>query len=430
MPQRIGDRRSGRQNRCRRPRGEARLERHPSAIRRVESSTCPQRHRLLAKHERQHREISGEAKDGRLPSPEEVVLAVTLRNAFWQVRLPEIVVALVENGCLIPQVRVVGEVGRESVRALGRGAEIDDGVASTAVGARVQQVLEVDGTIRSMAARPEAVLPPRRLRDSPGCGGRPRPRYPRVPRETLDATSRYSRGKNRRSMAIRGSHHECGATYASRRGRRSLCVPGTRRSSRGSDTVTALHHADGRPIRVLRVITRLNIGGPSIQAIALSERLRTRGFDTQLIHGRLGDAEGDMRYLLAPSTHSRQLTSLRRPVSPVHDAVTLARLLDLLRDWRPHIVHTHMAKAGTLGRTATAIYNATAGRRSPARVVHTYHGHVLEGYFSPAWTRFFIGIERQLARATDRIVAISPRSTRVARQPNRPWRQYRVVRSD
>jgi glycosyltransferase involved in cell wall biosynthesis len=67
-----------------------------------------------------------------------------------------------------------------------------------------------------------------------------------------------------------------------------------------------------------------------------------------------------------------------------------------------------MAKAGTLGRVAAAIYNQTAGRRERARVVHTYHGHVLEGYFSAAKARLFLAIERQLARATDRIVAISP----------------------
>jgi glycosyltransferase involved in cell wall biosynthesis len=66
-------------------------------------------------------------------------------------------------------------------------------------------------------------------------------------------------------------------------------------------------------------------------------------------------------------------------------------------------------KAGAVGRLATLLYNRTAGRHAPARVVHTYHGHVLEGYFSPAKTNLFIQIERALARATDRIVAISPR---------------------
>jgi len=81
----------------------------------------------------------------------------------------------------------------------------------------------------------------------------------------------------------------------------------------------------------------------------------------------------------------------------------------ILRGWRPQIVHTHMAKAGTLGRIATVAYNATAGRRAPARIVHTYHGHVLEGYFSARITRLVLGVERILARHTDAIVAISPR---------------------
>src|SRR2546422_355399 len=158
-------------------------------------------------------------------------------------------------------------------------------------------------------------------------------------------------------------------------------------------------------IRVLRVITRLNIGGPSIQAIALSDRLSARGFQTRLVHGELGAGEGDMGYLLAPAVRAHYLASLRRPVAPLHDLVAFARLLDIMRDFRPHIVHTHMAKAGTVARAAAAVFNRTAGRNERARVVHTYHGHVLEGYFSPPATRVFIGIERQLARATDRIVA-------------------------
>ena len=162
-------------------------------------------------------------------------------------------------------------------------------------------------------------------------------------------------------------------------------------------------------VRVLRIITRLNIGGPSIQAIALSERLAARGFDTQLLHGRLGAGEGDMRYLLSTDDVARQLTALRREIAPLHDAIALVQVLDTLRDFRPHIVHSHMAKAGTIGRVAAWIYNRTAGRDEPVRVVHTYHGHVLEGYFSPARTRTFLGVERLLARATDRLVAISPR---------------------
>ena len=104
-------------------------------------------------------------------------------------------------------------------------------------------------------------------------------------------------------------------------------------------------------------------------------------------------------------------------------------LLAILRDFRPHIVHTHMAKAGTLGRLAAAAYNRTAGRAARARVVHTYHGHVLEGYFSPAKTRVFVGVERALARVTDRIVAISPQIRDELLDEQRIGRpdQYRVV---
>jgi glycosyltransferase involved in cell wall biosynthesis len=88
-----------------------------------------------------------------------------------------------------------------------------------------------------------------------------------------------------------------------------------------------------------------------------------------------------------------------------------------------------MAKAGTVGRLATAIYNRTAGRAQPARVVHTYHGHVLEGYFSPWKSKLFVGIERQLARATDRLIAISPAIQRNLLEDYRIGRddQYRVV---
>jgi glycosyltransferase involved in cell wall biosynthesis len=181
--------------------------------------------------------------------------------------------------------------------------------------------------------------------------------------------------------------------------------------------------------RVLRIITRLNIGGPSIQAITLSERMTARGFETRLIHGRLGPGEGDMRYLLTEPAAVREVGTLRREIAPLHDAVALVQVLDAIRDIRPHILHTHMAKAGTIGRVAASIYNRTAGRDRPVRVVHTYHGHVLEGYFSPARTRAFLAVERMLARATDRIVAISPRieqeliaNYRIGRRA-----QYRVI---
>jgi glycosyltransferase involved in cell wall biosynthesis len=192
------------------------------------------------------------------------------------------------------------------------------------------------------------------------------------------------------------------------------------------------HDADSEarpPVRILRVITRLNVGGPAIQAIELSTRLGARGYQTRLVFGRLGEGEGDMRYLLPPATDTRQIDMLRRPIAPLADLRTLARLLAIMREFRPHVVHTHMAKAGTIGRLAAAVYNRAAGRRARVRVVHTYHGHVLEGYFSPARTRVFLGVERALARVTDCLVAISPeiRSELLEGQRIGHADQYRVI---
>jgi glycosyltransferase involved in cell wall biosynthesis len=161
--------------------------------------------------------------------------------------------------------------------------------------------------------------------------------------------------------------------------------------------------------RILRIITRLNIGGPSIQAATLSHRLEPHGFATRLVHGRLGEAEGDMSYLLdGTGVEHTYLPSLQRPPAVRADAATLVALYRIMREVRPAIVHTHMAKAGALGRAAAVLYNRTAGRRSPARLVHTYHGHVLEGYFSPPTTAVLIRAERALAHATDCLIAISP----------------------
>jgi glycosyltransferase involved in cell wall biosynthesis len=159
---------------------------------------------------------------------------------------------------------------------------------------------------------------------------------------------------------------------------------------------------------VARVITRLNIGGPSIQATRLTTALEPRGFHTRLLHGRLGAGEGDMSYLLAPGADAHYVATLRRPLSPLDDLRTLIRLYREFRALKPAIVHTHMAKAGMLGRLAAFAYNVTRGAAPRARVVHTYHGHVLDGYFSKPATAMFIAIERALATISDRIIAISP----------------------
>jgi glycosyltransferase involved in cell wall biosynthesis len=173
-------------------------------------------------------------------------------------------------------------------------------------------------------------------------------------------------------------------------------------------------------IRVARIITRLNIGGPAIQAAMLSDRLRERGFETLLIYGRLAPGEGDMSYLLERHVQATYLPSMVRSVSPLADVRAVAAILGQLKAFKPQIVHTHTAKAGTVGRTAAMAYNRSVATR--ARTVHTYHGHSLEGYFRYAGA--FISIERLLARTTDRLIAISPRIAADLRD------RYRIGRPD
>src|SRR5438067_12943420 len=98
------------------------------------------------------------------------------------------------------------------------------------------------------------------------------------------------------------------------------------------------------------------------------------------------------------------LPPLRRDISARADSAAVLKLRQLIRSFRPHIVHTHTAKAGALGRVAASI------ARLPERpiVIHTFHGHVLRGYFGPKTEAVFREVERSLARVTDRLVAVSP----------------------
>jgi glycosyltransferase involved in cell wall biosynthesis len=156
-------------------------------------------------------------------------------------------------------------------------------------------------------------------------------------------------------------------------------------------------------VRVARIIGRLNIGGPAIQAITLTKLLEPRGYHTLLIRGSEASHEGSLDDLAARyGVHPQLIEGLRRELHPA-DVFALTKLVRALRAFRPQIVHTHLAKAGTLGRAAAIL--ATPGHRPI--LVHTFHGHSLEGYFSPRKAAVFRGIERALGRRSDRLVAVS-----------------------
>jgi glycosyltransferase involved in cell wall biosynthesis len=155
------------------------------------------------------------------------------------------------------------------------------------------------------------------------------------------------------------------------------------------------------PVRVLRVFSRLNVGGPSVHVILLTAGLAGRGYHTRLVVGREAPWEGNCLDLAAQrGVAVEMLDGLGREIRPLDDLRAFLGLWRLMRRFRPHIVHTHASKAGLLGRVAAVL------ARVPV-VVHTYHGHVLRGYFGRLRTGVFRLAERTLAWASDAIVAVS-----------------------
>jgi glycosyltransferase involved in cell wall biosynthesis len=157
--------------------------------------------------------------------------------------------------------------------------------------------------------------------------------------------------------------------------------------------------------RVLRLIARLNMGGPALHVSYLARGLEERGYTTTLGAGELARGESSMSFVADElGVEVVDVPYLHREVSPILDPLSVRAVVQLIRRVRPHILHTHTAKAGAIGRTAAAL----AGEARPPIVVHTFHGHVLRGYFDPIRTAAYTNVERALARQTTRLVAVSP----------------------
>jgi len=158
-------------------------------------------------------------------------------------------------------------------------------------------------------------------------------------------------------------------------------------------------------VKVLRVIARLNVGGPALHVAYLTAGLAERGYDTTLVAGTLGRGEESMEFVAdAKGVSIEVIEELGRSISPLRDARAVIRLAQLIRRERPTILHTHTAKAGAVGRAAALL----AGGARPPIVVHTFHGHVLRGYFNRVATFGFRTLERLLARMTTKLIAVSP----------------------
>jgi glycosyltransferase involved in cell wall biosynthesis len=152
--------------------------------------------------------------------------------------------------------------------------------------------------------------------------------------------------------------------------------------------------------RILRILNRLIIGGPSKNAVYLSRYMQP-DFDTLLVIGGKEDHEQDADYLAAANNiEPTCISEMKRPISPYNDWTAYNKLKKLIKEFKPDIVHTHAAKSGALGRLAARHANVPV-------IVHTFHGHVFHSYFNSVKTNFFIRTERYLAGLSDAIVAIS-----------------------
>ncbi|MEM6631018.1 MAG: glycosyltransferase [Bacteroidota bacterium] len=152
--------------------------------------------------------------------------------------------------------------------------------------------------------------------------------------------------------------------------------------------------------KVLRIINRLNLGGPTFNAAYLS-KFQAPEFETLLLSGEHDATEASSEFIVNQLGLSpKYVKGMGREISPVKDRKAYKYIRQVIREYQPDIVHTHAAKAGALGRLA-------AHHEKVPIILHTFHGHVFHSYFHPAKTQAFLQIERYLARKSTRIIAIS-----------------------
>jgi glycosyltransferase involved in cell wall biosynthesis len=164
--------------------------------------------------------------------------------------------------------------------------------------------------------------------------------------------------------------------------------------------ITPSISAESAPIKVLRIITRMNIGGPAVQVSGLMQGMDKAVFNQELVTGRCLDNEVDYLESKLPNLKVTRIETLSRRVSIFSDISTLLFLIKKIREFKPDIIHTHLAKAGVIGRVASLL----SGHKSIR--IHTYHGHLLTGYFTGYKLALLIFVEKFLAKVTHHLVAV------------------------
>ena len=155
-----------------------------------------------------------------------------------------------------------------------------------------------------------------------------------------------------------------------------------------------------RPIRVMRIIARMNVGGPAVQVSGLMRGFNSTEFEQRLYTGYCTVDEADYLNTVATDINVVRLEGLGRHISLAKDFKAFIALVKAIRDFNPDVIHTHTAKAGVLGRLGSIL------SFKPSVRVHTFHGHLLTGYFGPIKRLLVIATEKLLAHFTDQLLAV------------------------
>ena len=158
--------------------------------------------------------------------------------------------------------------------------------------------------------------------------------------------------------------------------------------------------SQSQPIRVLQIVTRMNTGGVAVLIGNLMRNYDAAAFEFKLVAGVCDGSEEDYLEQIAGDIPAVKIPSLQRAISPRKDLVAFFQIVKAINDFKPDVIHTHTSKAGLLGRLAAIIAYPKAKR------VHTYHGHLLDGYFSKFKTDLLIKCEAVLAKKTHRLIAM------------------------
>ena len=157
------------------------------------------------------------------------------------------------------------------------------------------------------------------------------------------------------------------------------------------------------PIRVMRVIARMNVGGPAVQVSGLMRGFNSHDFDHRLYTGFCAVDEADYLDTVAKDVEATRIGGFGRRVSLGGDVKAFVSLIREIRSFKPHVIHTHTAKAGFLGRIASIV------SLQPSIRVHTFHGHLLNGYFGSFKRRLVIITEQVLGLFTHQLLAVGDR---------------------